>query len=103
LEGISIAGVDTLFDVLEYDLPTLAKMVAEHDDALAVTRATLTAGSTSVTFSGLTLTSNSVFDFYASEFGIYPTAVTVDVTNGTVTTTWDSQSSDIEVGITVRE
>ena len=40
---------------------------------------TLTAGNTTLTLSNAAITTDSIFDFYTSEYGINPTAVSVIV------------------------
>ena len=60
---------------------------------------TLTAGSTSITISDASITSNSFVIPVASVWGIMPTNVTVS--NGSVTMTFTAQASNMTVGVMV--
>ena len=60
---------------------------------------TLTAGSTSITLSNQAITTSSTFDYYTSVYGLYPTAVSVST--GSITLTFEAQSSNIDVKVRV--
>ena len=60
---------------------------------------TLTAGSTSITLSDSSIETTSTIDFYTNEFGVNPTAVSVST--GSVTLTFEAQSTDLGVKIRV--
>ena len=60
---------------------------------------TLTAGQTSITLTDSSILESSTFDFYTSKFGINPT--NVSVLNGSITLTFDEQSTDLDVKIRV--
>ena len=60
---------------------------------------TLTAGQTSITLSHGSITTDSTIDFYTTIFGVNPTAVSVST--GSVTLTFEAQSSDLGVKIRV--
>ena len=74
--------------------------LAGKEDAPTVLTATLSAGSTTVTFSNAAITTSSTFDIYASVYGISPTDVTV--TTGQAVLTFDEQDSAISVKLVVR-
>ena len=59
----------------------------------------LTAGSTSITLSDVSITTASTFDFYTDTFGVNPTAITV--TNGNITLTFEAQQSNVGVKVRV--
>lgn len=59
----------------------------------------LTAGSTSITLSNASITTNSTLDFFTDRFGVNPTNVVV--LNGSVTLTFESQASDLGVKVRV--
>lgn len=82
---------------------TLEKKVDEVEDKVnqitTITTGTLTAGSTSITLSNSNISDSSVLDFYTSILNVSPlTAVPAD---GSVTLTFDAQSSDMVVGVIV--
>lgn len=60
---------------------------------------TLIAGQTSLTLSNVAITTNSTIDIYTDSYGVNPTAVSV--TNGSVTLTFDEQSTDLIVKVRV--
>lgn len=60
---------------------------------------TLSAGSTSITLTDSRITTDSVFRFFTSKFGVSPTACTVN--NGAVILTFEAQSEPITVGVKV--
>lgn len=61
---------------------------------------TLTAGSTSITLSDASITSNSWISPYTSVYGVNPTGISVST--GSVTLTFAAQGSDITVGVEVK-
>lgn len=60
---------------------------------------TLTAGTTTLTLTDSTITTDSKFDFYTSIYGVNPTAVTVS--NGSITLTFDAQETNMNVEVRV--
>lgn len=61
---------------------------------------TLEAGETTLTFTDNAITISSTFDFYTDTFGVNPTAVSVSA--GSITLTFEEQSSDVEVKVVVK-
>lgn len=61
--------------------------------------ATLTAGTTTVTFTSPLITSTKTFDFYTDTYGVNPSVV--NVSNGSMTLTFDEQQSDVGVKVRV--
>ena len=62
--------------------------------------ATLSAGSTSITFSDDSITTSSLLDIYADVYGLAPTAVTV--TTGQAVLTFEEQAYSVSVKLLVR-
>lgn len=60
---------------------------------------TLTAGQTSLTLQDASITSSSTLDFYTSIYGVNPT--NVSVSTGSVTLTFEAQSSNMSVKVRV--
>ena len=60
---------------------------------------TLSAGSTSITLSSSKITTSSILDFYTSIYGVSPSEVVVS--SGEVVLTFDSQDSDMVVGVKI--
>lgn len=60
---------------------------------------TLLAGSTSITLSDASIDSTKTFDFYTDTFGVNPTAVSVS--SGSITLTFEAQSSAVDVKVRV--
>lgn len=60
---------------------------------------TLTAGNTTLTFTDSSITANSIITPYTNTWGVTPTEI--DTVAGTVTLTFDAQSSDITCTIKV--
>lgn len=61
--------------------------------------ATLTAGATSITISHPSIDTDSILAFYTSIYGVNP--LTVSVSSGSVTLTFDAQSGNMVVGVRV--
>ncbi len=59
----------------------------------------LTAGSTTLTFSNVPITSNSMIDIYTNVYGLNPTNVVVD--NNSMTLTFEAQQTDVSVKVKV--
>lgn len=60
---------------------------------------TLTAGNTSITLSDNSILTTSTIDIYTDKFGINPTNVTIST--GSITLTFEAQSSNLEVKVRV--
>ena len=61
---------------------------------------TLSAGNTSITLSNSAITTDSVIDIYTSVYGVNPTAISVSA--GSITLTFDAQSSAVNIRIEVK-
>ena len=83
----------------------------ENDSAFATTTyvdslqptmltATLTAGSTTLEVSDAAITTDSIFDFYTSTFGVNPSAAVVEA--GKITLTFEAQEADMTVKVEVK-
>lgn len=69
-------------------------------DAPIVLTATLTAGETSITFENDSIVPNCIVDIYTNKFGVNPTGMTA--TEGSLTLTFEAQSTDINVRLEVK-
>lgn len=79
----------------------VAAALADKETKSTILTATLSAGSTSVTFTGLPTSGNNVVDFYTST-GINYTAIN-SATAGQVTLTYDAQGADVTVYAKIME
>lgn len=74
--------------------------LASKEDAPTILTSTLSAGSTSVTFSNAAITTTAMYDVYADKYGLTPTDITV--TTGQAVLTFDAQSSNVSVKLVIR-
>lgn len=84
------------------NLKTTSKFVegAINEICGLVLTSTLTAGSTTLTFSNQAITANSTLeDIYASVFGLFPTNAVF--ASGSLTLTFDAQSSDVDIKVRI--
>lgn len=70
------------------------------EDAPTELTATLSAGSTSLTFSDASITTSSMLDIYSDVYGLAPTSVTV--TTGQAVLSFEAQVSAVSVKLLVR-
>lgn len=70
------------------------------EDAPTILTSTLSAGSTSLTFSNAAITTTAMYDVYADKYGLTPTDITV--TTGQAVLTFDAQSSNVSVKLVIR-
>lgn len=80
-------------EVLTYFLSKIKEKMDEKDDIFLTQ--TLTAGSTSLTFTDERITTDSIIDVYLSVFDVAPTNITVN--DGSAVLTFDNQSEDVVV------
>ena len=99
--SISELAAELLKNISYTELTTTNDSIIGAINELAGTwvSGTLTAGSTSITLSDASITSNSTFDIYTSTFGIQPTNAIV--ATGSITLTFLAQASDITVKVRV--
>lgn len=101
-------ALKTLIDAIT--VPTKVSEL-ENDSAFATTTyvdslqptmltATLTAGSTTLEVSDAAITTDSIFDFYTSTFGVNPSAAVVEA--GKITLTFEAQDADMTVKVEVK-
>ena len=76
------------------------KMDAMKANKPTVVTGTLSAGSTSITLTNSAITTDSVIDVYTSVYGVNPTGISVSA--GSITLTFDAQSSAVNIRIEVR-
>ena len=104
--GGSVLAEDVVFDTTGTDLTStnVEGVIKEVYDAIPTTEkqhGTLTAGQTSITltFTEQTIGTTTFVDWYVSDPTVNPTAITT--TDSTVVLTFDAQSTDLSVGVTV--
>lgn len=74
--------------------------LATKEDAPTILTSTLSAGSTSLTFSNAAITTTAMYDVYADKYGLTPTDITI--TTGQAVLTFEAQSSDVSVKLVIR-
>ena len=74
--------------------------IAKKEDAPTILTSTLSAGSTSLTFSNAAITTTAMYDVYADKYGLTPTDITV--TTGQAVLTFEAQSSNVSVKLVIR-
>ena len=74
-------------------------MIDEKEGTVNSITGTLSTGSTSITLSDSSITTDSTIDFYTSIYGVNPKTVTVE--NGSVTLTFKAQSEDMVVKVVI--
>jgi chaperonin cofactor prefoldin len=93
------ATLDERVDTAESNISSNTTRITNIETKLSMITATLSAGSISVTLTDERITTDSVFRFYTSKFGVSPTGCTVN--NGSVILTFEAQSEPIVVGVKV--
>lgn len=73
---------------------------AVSGDSATVLTSTLSAGSTSLTFSNVAITTTAMYDVYADKYGFTPTNITI--TTGQAVLTFEAQSSNVSVKLVIR-
>lgn len=73
--------------------------ISEGGNAWTDVTGTLTAGSTSLTLTDSAITTDALYDFYTSVFGLHPTGATVST--GSIVLTFEEQSSNVSVTVRV--
>lgn len=105
----SAAGLaDGILGVFEYtqDLDTTNKTIFGAINELqtgaggVVLTGTLTAGATTLVLTDVSITNDSMFDFYTSVYGVNPTAVSAIL--GQITLTFEQQAVDVGVKVVVK-
>lgn len=103
-----IKGSNEWFKVIAYDVRTTNIYINEKTNNVwrgwkiircDMITGTLSAGSTSITITDSRITTDSVFRFFTSKFGLSPTGATVN--NGSIILTFEAQSEPITVGVKV--
>ena len=74
--------------------------LASKEDAPTILTSTLSAGSTSLTFSNAAITTTAMYDVYADKYGLTPTDITI--TTGQAVLTFETQSSNVSVKLVIR-
>lgn len=102
-------GTKSFEDVTEYivegdkfgggDINATNAAVNELSELSKITKATLAKGATSITIADSRITTDSALSFYTSIYGVIPKTATVSA--GKVTMTFDAQSANMIVGVSV--
>lgn len=74
--------------------------LSSKEDAPTILTSTLSAGSTSLTFSNEAITTTAMYDVYADKYGLTPTDITI--TTGQAVLTFEAQSADVSVKLVIR-
>ena len=74
--------------------------IAKKEDAATVLTATLTSGSTSLTFTNAAITTTAMYDVYADKYGLTPT--NISISSGQAVLTFEAQSSNVSVKLVIR-
>ena len=74
--------------------------LSSKEDAPTILTSTLSAGSTSLTFSNAAITTTAMYDVYADKYGLTPTDITI--TTGQAVLTFEAQSSNVSVKLVIR-
>lgn len=84
------------------DLNTTDKAIigAINEIRGTILTATLTAGSTTLTISDNSITTDSTIDIYTNTYGVSPS--NVSVTAGSITLTFSAQANDIDVKVVIK-
>lgn len=91
----------TSSDDVEYDNGETAEERASKLQGICLTQ-TLSAGSTSITFTDTSITNDCFIDIYTDIYGVNPELVDYS-TEGQITLTFEEQEQDVRVRIKVRE
>jgi hypothetical protein len=91
----ALSDLDDAVDGHDTEITNLQTFVGKK-----LTAQTLAVGSTTLTFSDASITTDSTIEIYASVYGVAPTAVTV--TTGQAVLTFDAQESAVSVYLIVR-
>ena len=92
-EYIDIDALDENMDIIDEEL-------FKRAEKPTVLTGTLSAGDTSLTLTSDKITKTSVIDVYSSVYGINP--LSMSVSTGSITLTFDVQKSSIEIRVEVR-
>lgn len=74
--------------------------LSSKEDAPTILTSTLSAGSTSLTFSNAAITTTAMYDVYADKYGLTPTDITI--TTGQAVLTFEAQSANVSVKLVIR-
>ncbi len=101
--GVVIDDTTTALDKVWSSSKTnteITSAVATKENAPTILTSTLSAGSTSLTFSNEAITTTAMYDVYADKYGLTPTDITV--TTGQAVLTFEAQSSNVSVKLVIR-
>lgn len=89
--------LNTKVGTVESDVSSNTTKITNIETKLSMITGTLSAGSTSITLTDERITTDSVFRFFTSKFGVSPTGATVN--NGSIILTFEAQSEPLTVGV----
>ena len=87
-------------NVLNENMDILDEALSAKINKPTVVTATLTAGKTLVDLTDASINTDSIIDVYTSVYGVNPTSISVSA--GSITLTFDAQSSDLSIRIEVK-
>ena len=97
---VGLGNVDNTSD-LDKPISTATQTALNaKENASTVLTSTLSAGSTSLTFSNAAITTTAMYDVYADKYGLTPTDITI--TTGQAVLTFEAQSSNVSVKLVIR-
>ena len=87
-------------NVLNENMDIIDEALSAKANKSTVITGTLSTGSTSLSLSNNAITTDSVIDIYTSVYGVNPTSIAVSA--GSITLTFDAQSSELIIRIEVK-
>lgn len=97
---VGLGNVDNTSDLSKPISTATQTALNAKENAATVLTATLSSGSTSLTFSNAAITTTAMYDVYADKYGLTPTDITI--TTGQAVLTFEAQSSNVSVKLVIR-
>jgi len=97
---VGLGNVDNTSDLNKPISTATQTALNAKENASTVLTSTLSAGSTSLTFSNAAITITSMYDIYADKYGLTPT--NISITTGQAVLTFEAQSSNVSVKLVIR-
>lgn len=97
---VGLGNVDNTSDLNKPISTATQTALNAKENASTVLTSTLSAGSTSLTFSNAAITTTAMYDVYADKYGLTPTDITI--TTGQAVLTFEAQSSNVSVKLVIR-
>ena len=97
---VGLGNVDNTSDLNKPISTATQTALNAKENASTVLTSTLSAGSTSLTFSNAAITTTAMYDVYADKYGLTPTDITI--TTGQAVLTFEAQASNVSVKLVIR-